>query len=107
MQRVAIKSTKNTLSTSARSVAVTLIAGGFLAISVLFLIGCASVDMRVGSATEVGSIAELQTEWDELEGRVGTPNKEFRKQYAKSLQTLNNVIAEKDQYKEAVEWSRH
>lgn len=63
--------------------------------------------MRVGSATEVGSIAELQTEWDELESRVGTPNKEFRRQYAKSLQTLNNVIAEKDQYKEAVEWSRH
>ena len=83
-----------------------LIVGGFIVSSVIFLIGCASVDMRVGSATEVGSIAELQTEWDELEGRVGTPNKEFRRQYAKSLQTLNNVIAEKDEYKEAVEWSR-
>ena len=89
---------------SAKSVSVILIAGGF---AVLSLVGCASTgDLRKPLASEVGSIYELQQEWDELEKREGAPKDDFRRQYAKSLQTLNNAIAEIEEYKVLVKWGQ-
>lgn len=87
---------------SAKSVSATLIAGGF---AVLSLAGCATqADLRKTTTSEIGSIYELQQEWDELEAREGAPKDNFRKQYAKSLQTLNNAIAEIEEYKTLVKW---
>ena len=87
-----------------KSVRGTLIAGGFVVAS---LAGCAydSGSRRANSA-EIGSINELQQEWDDLEVREGAPKDDFRKQYAKSLQTLNNAISEIEKYDELVRWSR-
>ena len=89
---------------SAKSVRGILIAGGFAVVS---LAGCAyDSGTRSANASEIGSINELQQEWDELEAREGAPKDGFRKQYAKSLQTLNNAISEIEQYEELVRWSR-
>ena len=89
---------------SAKSVSVILIAGGF---AVLNLSGCATqADLRKTTTSEIGSIYELQQEWDELEVREGAPKDDFRKQYAKSLQTLNNAIAEIEEYKTLIKWGQ-